>query len=93
MNWCVNLVWRIEVEAPAQKQFRKLGHAPAAQIVAGLKKIALLPDPRQRGKAMADDWAGHWRFRFENFRVIAKIEEDRVVIVVIAVGHRREAYD
>jgi mRNA interferase RelE/StbE len=89
----VNLAWKIEVEAPARKQFRKIGYAPAARIVAGLKKIADLPDPRTRGKAMVDDWIGYWRFRFDDFRVIARIEDDRLVILVIAVGHRREVYD
>lgn len=87
------MVWTIEVEAPARKQFRKLGHAPAARIVAGLKKIALLPDPRTRAKAMVGEWDGYYRFRFDDFRVIARIEDDRLVILVIAVGHRREVYD
>ena len=87
------MAWTIEFEAPARKQFRKLGHAPAARIVAGLKKIALLPDPRSRAKAMVDEWHGYYRFRFDDFRVIARFEDDRLVILVIAVGHRREVYD
>jgi mRNA interferase RelE/StbE len=87
------LVWTIEIEAPARKQFRKIGHAPAARIIAGLKKIAQLPDPRTRAKAMVEEWDGYYRFRFDDFRVIARIEDDRLVILVIAVGHRREIYD
>ena len=42
---------------------------------------------------MVDEWAGYWRFRFEDFRVIAKIEDNRLVIFVVAVGHRRNVYD
>lgn len=87
------MVWTIEIEAPARKQFRKIGHAPAARIIAGLKKIAQLPDPRTRAKAMVEEWDGYYRFRFDDFRVIARIEDDRLVILVIAVGHRREIYD
>jgi len=41
---------------------------------------------------MAGNFAGHWRYRFGDYRVIARIEDDRVVIVVIALGHRREVY-
>lgn len=72
---------------------RKLGHAPAARIVAGLEQIAALDDPRLRGKALSGDRAGYWRWRFGDYRVIARIEDHQVVIVVVTVGHRREVYD
>jgi mRNA interferase RelE/StbE len=87
------LVWTLEYDAEARKQLRKLGHASGARILAGLEQIALLDDPRQRGKAMVGNRAGYWRWRFGDYRVIARIEEQKVVIVVIAVGHRRDIYD
>ena len=86
------MAWKVELDAAAKKQLRKLGHVPATRIVSGLKKIAQLPDPRVRAKAMVDDWSGYYRFRFDDFRVIAKVEDDRLIILVIAVGHRREVY-
>ena len=87
------MAWRVEIDAAAKKQLSKLGHAPADRIIVGLKKISQLPDPRSRAKAMVDEWAGYWRFRFDDFRVIAKIEDGRLVIFVVAVGHRRKVYD
>ena len=87
------MVWTIEYDAQARKHLRKLGGAPAARVIVGLEKMAKLNDPRTRAKAMVDEWAGYWRFRFEDFRVIAKLEDDRLVIFVVAVGHRREVYD
>lgn len=87
------MAWTLEFDAEARKQLRKLGHAPAARIIAGLEKMANLEDPRSRGKALSGNRAGYWRWRFEDFRVIARIEDHKVVIVVIAVGHRREVYD
>jgi mRNA interferase RelE/StbE len=86
------LAWTLEVSDEARKQLRKIGHAPAARIIAGLEKIAQLDDPRSRGKAMVDNYSEYWRFRFDDFRAIARIEDDRLVILVIAVGHRREVY-
>ncbi|WP_338113051.1 type II toxin-antitoxin system RelE/ParE family toxin [Sphingopyxis panaciterrulae] len=62
------------------------------RIVKTLRQIAALDDPRQRGHALVGDYAGHWRYRIGDYRVIAKIEDGRMVIVVIAVGHRREVY-
>ena len=87
------MVWTLEYDAAARKQLRKIGGAPGARIKAGLEKIAALPDPRSRAKAMVDDWSGYWRFRFDDFRVIAKIEDDQLVILVVTVGHRRNVYD
>jgi mRNA interferase RelE/StbE len=87
------LVWTIEYDAQARKQLRKLGGAPAARVIAGLEKMAKLDDPSSRAKAMVDDWAGYWRFRFDDLRVIVKLEDNRLVIFVVAVGHRRNVYD
>ena len=87
------MVWAIEYEAAARKQLRKLGGAPAARVIAGLEKMALLEDPRTRAKAMVEEWTGYWRFRFDDLRVIVKIEDRRLVILVVAVGHRRKVYD
>lgn len=87
------MAWTVEIEPGARKQLRKLGSVPSARLVAGLEQIAALDDPRQRGKAMVGNRAGYWRYRFGDYRVIARIEDGRLVVVVIAVGHRREVYE
>ena len=87
------MAWTLELEAPARKQLRKLGPATSARILAGIERIAALDDPRQRGKALSGNRAGFWRWRFGDYRVIAQLEDRKLVIVVVAVGHRREVYD
>lgn len=87
------MAWTIRIEPAVRKQIRKLGKANAARIIAGLEQIAALDNPRQRGKALSGSLAGLWRWRFGDYRVIARIEDQTVVIIVIAVGHRREVYD
>ena len=57
-----------------------------------MRAVATLDNPRDRGKALTGEWAGHWRYRVGDYRVIARIEGSRVVILVVAVGHRREIY-
>lgn len=54
--------------------------------------MAALDSPRQRGEAMVGNNAGHWCYRFGDYRVITLIEDNRLVVLVIAVGHRREVY-
>lgn len=86
------MAWKIELSREAEKSLAKLGSAAAKRIAKGLREIASLDNPRQRGKAMIGNHAGHWRFRFGDYRVIARLEDGRMVILVIAVGHRREIY-
>ncbi len=58
-----------------------------------MRVVAALDNPRERGKALAGEWAGHWRYRVGDYRVIARIEDRRMIILVIAIGHRRAIYD
>ncbi|MCB2088155.1 MAG: type II toxin-antitoxin system RelE/ParE family toxin [Sphingomonadaceae bacterium] len=86
------MAWKIEVSREAQKAIGKLGAVPARRIAAGLRQIAELENPRDRGKALTGNQSGHWRYRIGDYRVICQIEDGRLVIVVIALGHRREIY-
>lgn len=86
------MVWTLEVSDQARKQLRKIDVKQADRITRAMTDLAALDDPRQRGQALVGQYAGHWRYRFGDYRVIAKIEDGRMVIVVIAIGHRREVY-
>ena len=77
----------------AAKELRKLDRAVAARIVRTLEeRIATLDDPRTVGSALVGEHAGYWRWRIGDYRVIAKIEDERITILVIRVAHRREVY-
>jgi mRNA interferase RelE/StbE len=86
------LAWTLSYEQAARKQLRKLDRQAGARILAALETIRDGSNPRERGKAMAGKYAGHWRYRIGDYRVICRIEDGRMVIVVIAIGHRREVY-
>lgn len=87
------MAWTLEYDARARKQLRKLDKMSGSRILKGLEQIAALDDPKQRGKAMVGNYAGYWRYRFGDHRVIARIEDGRLVIIVVVIGHRREVYD
>jgi mRNA interferase RelE/StbE len=86
------LVWTLEIAPKARKQLRKLPKDIGDRILDQLEAVAAQDNPRDRGHALAGEWAGHWRYRIGDYRVIARIENGRMVIVVVAVGHRREVY-
>jgi len=89
----VTASWRVEFDPDAAKELRKLG-APARQaILRDLReRIATTDDPRRFGKALAGDLAGFWRYRVGDYRLIVAIEDDRLVVLVVRIGHRRSVY-
>lgn len=87
------MAWTIEFAPDAAKELKKLGRSEAARIIHTLeKRIAAQDDPRTLGGPLTGEHAGYWRWRIGDYRVIARIEDERVLILVVRVGHRREVY-
>ncbi len=86
------MAWKIEFSKRADRHLDGLTKADQQRIVKSILRIAALEDPRQRGHALVGDYAGYWRYRVGDYRVIAKIEDGLMTIIVIAIGHRREVY-
>lgn len=57
-----------------------------------LREVAVLEDPRSRGKAMTANKAGLWRWRVGDYRVVADIVDAQLVVVVVDAGHRSKIY-
>lgn len=87
------MAWTVEFLPAAAKELRKLDRTVAARIIQTLEeRISSLDDPRTVGNALVGEHAGYWRWRIGDYRVIAKIEDERITILVIRVAHRREVY-
>ena len=86
-------MWRVEFDSDAARDFRKLGNPAQRAILKFLRdRIATHEDPRRFGKPLAGDLKGLWRYRIGDYRIVASIEEDRLIVLVLTVGHRREVY-
>ena len=87
------MAWTIEFVPAAAKELKKLGRVEAGRIIATLEtRIASLDDPRTLGSALTGDLGGLWRWRIGDYRVVARIVDERITILVVRVGHRREVY-
>jgi mRNA interferase RelE/StbE len=85
--------WRIEFDRAAARDLRKLGAEAEERILRYLReRIAGTSDPRRLGHALTGDRKGLWRYRVGDYRIVASIEDDRFVVLVVTVGHRREVY-
>jgi len=85
--------WHVEFDERAAKELRKLAPEIRRKILIFLKeRIETELDPRRFGKALTSNFAGFWRYRIEDYRVICLIQDERLVVLALKVGHRREIY-
>lgn len=82
--------YRIDIAAPAQRQLRKLDPRARRRVQAAIELLS--EEPRPPAAKMLVNSDGAWRVRVGDYRVIYDIEDDRLVVLVLAAGHRREIY-
>ncbi len=56
------------------------------------ERIRLAENPRQWGKPLDGDKVGLWRYRVGDYRLICDIQDERITVLVIRVGHRKDVY-
>jgi len=87
------LAWQIELTTTAEKQLSKLDKVTAKRITQFLRqRIALANNPRTIGKPLAGSRRGLWRYRVGDYRLICELQDERLVVLVVEVGHRGEIY-
>jgi mRNA interferase RelE/StbE len=88
------LVWRIEFEAAAKKELSKLDKQTARRVIAFLReRVAPLEDPRTLGAALKGPRFGDfWKYRVGDYRIIVRIEDDLLLVLVVRIGDRKEVY-
>ncbi len=87
------MAWTVEFLHTAQIQIAKLDRPIQQRISSYFRnRVLTAHDPRELGKMLRGDKGGLWRFRIGDYRAICKIEEERLLVLVLDVGHRREIY-
>ena len=85
--------YRVEFTRSALKDLRKLDSHTAAMITGWIRKnLEGCENPRQHGKGLTANRSGQWRYRIGDYRLLAEIQEDRIVILIVNIGHRSEIY-
>lgn len=74
------------------KAARRLDRAVLRRVKAYLEAVCQLDDPRQRGKGLTGDLAGYWRYRIGDWRVIAQIRDEELIVIAVGLGHRSTIY-
>ena len=85
--------YQVEYLPQVYKTLEKMDKFTKRIIIEWIEKnLVDCENPRVHGKPLSANRAGQWRYRIGDYRVIAKIEDDKLIILVIAIGHRREIY-
>jgi mRNA interferase RelE/StbE len=88
------LAWQIKFDADALKELRKLDKPIQVRLVGFLRRrVSLLEDPRSIGEALSGDKLGQfWKYRVGDWRLVCDIQDQRIIVRVLRIGHRREVY-
>lgn len=92
MRWIRSLAWTIEYTGQAVKALRKLDKPLARRITSYLRDVAVLSDPRDRGKGLTGPLAGLWRYRVGDYRIICDLNDEHLAIIAVAIDHRSQVY-
>ncbi len=85
--------WNVVFSDHALKNLKKMDRQTAALILGFIeKKLQNCEDPRAFGKPLLANQKGKWRYRIGDHRILCLIDDDKIIIVVIEIGHRGEVY-
>jgi mRNA interferase RelE/StbE len=84
----------IEFDPRAEKELEKLDREVARRILRFLReRVAVRDDPRSIGEALRGQELGRfWKYRVGEYRLICPIQDRRITVLVLRVGHRRDIY-
>jgi mRNA interferase RelE/StbE len=81
---------RVLLAPRAERDFRKLGPDVQKRLDPAIQ--ALAENPRPPGCKKLDGEASLWRIRVGDYRIVYRVQDDQLLVLVVKVGHRREIY-
>lgn len=88
------MAWVVEFTEGALKDLRRLDRPVAERITRFLRdRIATEESPRRLGRKLEGSRLGEfWKYRVGDWRLICRIDDGRVLVLVLRIGHRRSVY-
>lgn len=87
------MIYSIETTARFDKEFKKLDRYTQRMIKGWIEKnLQGCQNPRLHGKGLTANRSGQWRYRIGDYRLLCQIDDGKLVILALSVGHRREVY-
>jgi mRNA interferase RelE/StbE len=85
------MAWAVELSEAAVRELGELDRARAKRITKFLQPVSKLENPRTLGQALRGSRLGEfWKYRPGDYRLTRRIEDNRLLVLVLRIGHRRE---
>ena len=85
--------YHVEFTETALKELKKMDRQTVRLILGWIRKnLAGCENPRQHGKGLTANRSGQWRYRVGDYRLLAEIQDDKIIILIVHIGHRSEIY-
>ena len=85
--------YKVIIRRKTEKQLNKLDDSMKLKIMRYIKQnLNNTDNPKKFGKALRYNLKGFWRYRVENYRIIAKIEKNELVILIVEIDKRDKIY-
>jgi mRNA interferase RelE/StbE len=76
-----------------KRQLAKLDKFTQKQIISWLNKnLGKSDNPKIHEKALVGNHANQWRYRIGDYRVIVNINDQKLIVLALEIGHRRKIY-
>ena len=85
------MIWKIEFAPSAVKQLQKISPEHGRRITKYLREN-VSNDPYVHGKALKGNLREFWRYRIGSYWILTHIKSNRLIVLVVQVGHRKEVY-
>ena len=87
------MAWTVEIDRFAEKQLHKLDRSVQKHLLDWLsERIDGCKNPRHFGEPLRGNLTGLWRYRVGEYRIIYEIQDERLIVIALAIGHRGKIY-
>lgn len=87
------MTYKVEYSKQAYKQLKKMDNYTKQMILKWISKnLVDCHDPFQNGKELKGNLKGQWRYRIGDYRILTEVIDDKLIILVLTIGHRRDVY-
>jgi len=86
------LTYKVVYLDQVEQDLKKLDKSIAKKILARIETY-LASEPKELGKPLKGEFQGYWRYRWGDYRVIYKISEREVLILILRISHRKDVYN
>ena len=87
-------MYKVVFTDKAIKTLKKLDKSVSKMIFPWIRKnLENCENPRSHGKGLTANRSGEWRYRVGDYRILAQIDDNKIIILLLNIGHRRDIYD